>query len=301
MAQKFLTIKSHMVSADIVSGLGGGLIRYSARVGKDEYHLLKPTNQADLNAGKAYRLSSFPLVPYSNRIAGGRFKFAGRDVVLSDGARPEMEVIHGHGWKARWTVRDHAENWASLSYRHDAAAWPFTYGVTQNFALTGNALSITLTVTNLDDAAMPIGLGFHPCFPSQRTALLTAPVEQVWLNDERVLPTRKIDLPPAWDLVRGVPVREMRSDNVFTAWRRIARIHWRDRGIGLNLRAGGPLEFLHVYAPEGKDFFCVEPVSHIANALNLSEQGHGDTGQRVLAPGESLEAWMRLEPFSPHF
>jgi len=301
MGQDVLTISSHMVSADIVPWLGGGLARFSARIGTNEHHLLRPMAQGDLEDGKAHRLSSFPLVPYSNRIEDGRFTFAGREIVLSESERPEMDSIHGHGWKAQWAVDDQAEDWASLSFRHERGPWPFSYQVTQNYALTGNALTVALLVTNLDESPMPVGLGFHPCFPGQKTALLTAPVEKVWLVDDKILPTEKAVPPTEWNLVGGVPLMGMRSDNLFTGWRRIARIHWRDSEIGLSLRAGGPLEFLHVYAPDGKDFFCVEPVSHVGNALNLSRQGQSDTGQRVLAPGETLEAWMRLEPFLPRF
>ncbi len=48
-----------------------------------------------------------------------------------------------------------------------------------------------------------------------------------------------------------------------------------------------------VYTPVDKDFFCVEPVSHVGNAIHNAEPA--SQGLRRLEPGQSLDAWVKLE------
>jgi hypothetical protein len=64
----------------------------------------------------------------------------------------------------------------------------------------------------------------------------------------------------------------------------------------LLLDADVPLGFLVVYSPAGKDYFCVEPVSHCTDAFNLAAQGRADTGMLTLEVGASVSAVMRLRP-----
>ncbi len=48
-----------------------------------------------------------------------------------------------------------------------------------------------------------------------------------------------------------------------------------------------------MYTPQDKDYFCVEPVSHVSNAIHMADPlAHG---LRSVAPGESTEAWMQLD------
>ena len=42
-----------------------------------------------------------------------------------------------------------------------------------------------------------------------------------------------------------------------------------------------------VYVPQVGDYFCVEPVSHMTDALNRLEE---NAGMRRLEPGETVEA-----------
>jgi len=53
------------------------------------------------------------------------------------------------------------------------------------------------------------------------------------------------------------------------------------------------MRWLHIYAPPGEDFFCVEPVSHRPDALNAADPAA--EGVRVLAPGKSHSIAMTLE------
>jgi aldose 1-epimerase len=49
---------------------------------------------------------------------------------------------------------------------------------------------------------------------------------------------------------------------------------------------------LIVYIPEGADYFCIEPVTHAVNAMNLPDAA--ESGLWVLAPREAREISMTI-------
>ena len=70
----------------------------------------------------------------------------------------------------------------------------------------------------------------------------------------------------------------------------------RDEALHVSLTSS--LHRLVVYTNDTKDFVCVEPVSHVNNALNMLAQP-GMTaeklGVRILEPGESMSVDMRID------
>src|SRR4051812_37952846 len=48
---------------------------------------------------------SFPLVPFVNRIRGGRFRFRGREVRLHPNMAGDPSPLHGQGWLGQWSVQ----------------------------------------------------------------------------------------------------------------------------------------------------------------------------------------------------
>ncbi|NRQ51759.1 hypothetical protein, partial [Aeromicrobium stalagmiti] len=73
----------------------------------------------------------------------------------------------------------------------------------------------------------------------------------------------------------------------YSNWRQQAVISRAD-GATLTMRADDPLDHFILHAPKGQPYFCLEPVSHVADAVNLAAQGWEGTGLRVLAPGETM-------------
>ena len=62
-------------------------------------------------------------------------------------------------------------------------------------------------------------------------------------------------------------VSHLDFDNCFDGWHGAARI--RDEKISLQLTSS--LRYLVVYTPRDKDYFCVEPVSHVYNAIHMAD------------------------------
>lgn len=287
-AMDLITLRAGNAAVDLAPDAGGAVTRYWLERGRVTREWLRPTPAGVLRAGAPYRAAAFPLVPYSNRIRAGRFSFRGRGVVEPLNRPPERHAIHGHGWQARWQPTDVRAAAARLDYRHRAGAWPWAYHATQRFTLSPADLTVELSLTNQSAEPMPAGLGWHPYFPRTPRATITADVRSMWRTDAEKLPTELV-APAAPPFGRG-------RDNCFVGWSRRAVIDWPELGARLIMRAEPPLDYLVVFTPARRPFFCVEPVSHVTDAFNLADAGRHDSGIVILEPGETLRTAVVLTP-----
>lgn len=236
--------------------------------------------------------ASFPLVPFSNRVADGRFDFEGRSYRLPINMPPEPHSIHGDGWKSAWQV-ERAEP-ARIVLVHRPVDTPFPYASRQLFELSETGLTATLEITNIGDKRIPVGFGHHPYFPRTEGLTLEMAVTDVWLPDERQLPVTRAPVPDEWNFSTAKRLAALDLDHDFTGGDGKAVMHWPESGIRLAIDADPVFGHVVVYVPPGRDFVCVEPVSHLANAVNLAAAGRTDTGLRVLEPGANLRGAMRF-------
>jgi aldose 1-epimerase len=237
--------------------------------------------------------ASFPLVPFSGRIAHGRFTAGAHDVMLAPNlpGADHPHTLHGFGWLTEWTAISHDNGHAELEHVYPGGAWPWRYRAVQSFGLAPDGLTMRLTLQNLGDAPMPAGLGFHPYFPRTPDATYRGLHRGEWQNSPDCLPmTLKEKAQPAdwWD---GRPVGSRAVDTVYTGREGALSIQWPGRGLALEMTPSDNLGFTVVYVPEGKDFFCVEPVSHMADAVN---RPGADTGLAWLAPAASISVQIML-------
>lgn len=274
---------------------GGSIARFWVEASEGAVELLRPAAPEALAAGNPWGMGGFPLVPWSNRIRGGRFAFGGRTVALTPNW-PGAHAIHGLGFRAPWAVTARSAERAVLEHRHAAGEWPWPYRARQEVALSPAGLRLVLAVTNEGEAPMPVGLGWHPYLPRTPATTLTAEVRGLWRTDGEVLPTALVAPPADCDPRGGLAVDRVALDNVFTGWDGLAVVRWPERRLRLVVRATPPLRCLVVYTPPGEGFFCLEPVSQVTDAFNLLAAGRGDTGTLVLAPGESREVAVSLSP-----
>lgn len=232
-------------------------------------------------------MASFPLVPYANRIADGRFAFEGSDYQLPLNFGDHPHSIHGFGWQGSWTASETGETSAHLIHEHRGEIpWPSAYRAEQRVTLTPLQLSISLFATNIGDGAMPVGLGFHPYFLADEATTLTFGARGLWLSKPDMLPDVQAPADALGDwsspaIVRGTSL----VDNAYTDWDGSAIVQ-RGDGIRLTVTATGA-DWLHVYRPPGEAFFCLEPVSHMPDAISRD-------GMPVLAPGETASLSMTI-------
>src|SRR5215213_4495818 len=177
--------------------IGGSIAAFEWVGGGAQRGILRECNNPQ---EKVLDSASFPLVPYVNRIRGGRFAFRGRDVRLAPNMAGDASPLHGQGWLGAWRVDDAAENSAALSFRHEAGEWPWAYDARQEFALDERGLSIGLTCRNASAEPMPCGLGQHPYFPCGPETRIDTRVTHAWTIDEHVLPVDKVPAQGRFDL-----------------------------------------------------------------------------------------------------
>ena len=242
---------------------------------------------------KVLDAASFPLVPYVNRIRGGRFSFRGREIRIEPNMAGDPSPLHGQGWLSPWEVEEAGEAHAVLSYRHAAAEWPWDYEARQEIALDPKRLTIRLTCLNASSEPMPGGLGQHPYFPCGPETLLDTRVGHAWTIDEHVLPVEKVPSEGRFDLRRR-RVCAQDLDHGFDRWGGLAWIadpRWPYELLLSSTAAG----FFQLYSPTEGGIFVPEPVTHANAALNAPEADWPELGMRVLEPGKSMSLDMRLE------
>jgi aldose 1-epimerase len=241
-----------------------------------------------------FETAAFVLAPFANRIADGHFRVGNREVQIPRNAPGQAHPLHGHAWRKPWRVESTTGDRAVLSFEHPADSWPWHYTVTQILILRGDNLEVSLSIENRDATPMPVGLGWHPYFHKGPGAQLKTHVEGVWLTDEEFLPVRLAHGTRFGQWGRGDQVtRPELIDHCHTGWLGVAEILLPEQRLRLALTASRALHWLHIYSPPGKDFFCIEPVSQMPNAVNRSAPP-ATTGHRLLAPAERFDARVTL-------
>ena len=285
-----LRLTAGRLELELSPSIGGSISAFEWRDGDCGRPILRKCNSP---LEKVLDAASFPLVPYVNRIRGGRFSFRGREVRIAPNMAGDPSPLHGQGWLSPWAVDSASEREATLSYRHEAGEWPWDYEARQDFALDERGLSIRLTCRNASGEPMPCGLGQHPYFPCGPETLLDTRVSHAWTIDEQVLPVEKVPADGRFGLRRR-PVCGQDLDHGFENWGGLAWMNdpeWPYELLLSSTAAG----FFQLYSPREGGIFVAEPVTHANAALNAPESNWPELGMRVLGPGQAMSLDMRLE------
>jgi aldose 1-epimerase len=245
--------------------------------------VLRSTEPAALTKPRAS--ACYPLLPYSNRLAYRRFRWKGAEYSTAPNFDDSPHSLHGVGWLKPWHIVSSNALEVVLGYAHvPDEHWPFAFEARQYFSLAAGWMRVQLVFDNTAAQAQPVGLGWHPYFPRRARSRLHIELDSRWDSDATQLPVRKV-------AQSGIDsdVQHLDYDNGFDGWRGPARI--RDEKFSLQLSSS--LDRLVVYTPPQRDYFCVEPVSHVSNAIHMAEPAAH--GLRSVAPGASFEAWMQLD------
>jgi aldose 1-epimerase len=186
--------------AEVSPALGGSAL--SLRHAGDD--VLRPPTATMTSALDS---ACFPLVPYANRIAHGRFRFADEIVELPRNFGEHPHSLHGVGWLVPWRITHRSDAEVALAHTHDGGgAWPWRYDCVQHLSLDESGLSATLTLGNRDVRPMPAGLGFHPYLAARPGDRLTFRCTETWLTDDTQLATHAGAADAIADWRRGADV-----------------------------------------------------------------------------------------------
>ena len=213
------------------------------------------------------------LAPWANRLSKRRFRAAGIEVDLR---RVPLHVdgnglpIHGtmtavSGWEvvrlepARLVAR------YGYSTPEMLRAFPFPHELTIDARVSERGLRVVTSVRPTGRRRVPVSFGFHPYFKAGRGAVLRMPASRHLELDRKGIPTG-----------RTTPQRSQRAalkervfDDLYALGRdRTFVLHRHERDVEVRFGVGYP--FAQIFAPPGKPFVAIEPMTAPTNALVTS-------------------------------
>jgi len=266
------------------------------------------------------------LVPFPNRIAGGKFIYDGKTYTLPCNDHG-VNAIHGFAFDKPWRIVEESTGDfppsivgefemlrdSPLTEKH----WPGNFRVRCEIKLYGKTLDQRFTITNLSDRRIPFGLGTHPYFrladDLDQCGIIVDAMSLVEL--EKTIPTgrttpvdneTRLALPYTFDGLSGlapVPIGSRSLDHVYTGLRGESdpqrRVvlpfshHIFDQRNGstilTTLSHFNDFPYVVVYIPPHRKAICIEPYTCVTNAVNLGDWLGPDgplTGLWHLQPGE---------------
>lgn len=231
------------------------------------------------------------------------FPFVGRsrgDVYRVDGVEYPM-AQHGFARRRDFTIA--AQSDAAVTFRLEAdaesrAVYPFDFRLDMAFAIEGNGLNMTATISNMGATAMPFSFGYHPAFAWPLPFGGALEDHRIVFEREEPAPIRRVGAEPGliahdrisspvmgdtlapmhamfegdaliWDdlssrsLLWGVPGRErLKIDFPDTPW-------------------------LGLWQKPGAHYLCVEPWAGMADLEGFAGDVWGKQGIMRLEPGDS--------------
>ncbi len=221
------------------------------------------------------------LLPWPNRIAGGRYRFDGAEHQLPLSEPAKGNASHGLVRWVRWELA--GQDGSSVTLRHDLVpqtGYPFELHLLIRYSLDAEAgLRVDTEVLNTGRTAAPFGAGFHPYLDlgghDLDTAELLVPAEVVLDTDDRQIPTGSRSVAgTAFDFRTVRPIGEVRLDHGFAELTGTAAVLRTERRT-VELRWDTAFRYLQVFTPPfltpGRNAVAIEPMSCAANAFNSGD------------------------------
>jgi galactose mutarotase-like enzyme len=255
-----------------------GMVFSSLRHRGDELLAQRGGPEAYADHGATFAI---PLLhPWANRLSGWSYELHGHRVEL-DPAYAHRDPATGlpiHGVLAAspyWQVLEQSRGSLTAELDFGAhpeylAAFPFPHRLRYSARLDGGSLTVSLTVRPSSDMPVPIAFGFHPYLTlpgSDRSGwVVRLPVAEQAILDSQQLPTGAGEslAPGALDGALGARTFDDSFERLIGE-RPAFSVADATRRIELRFDAGYPVA--QVFAPEGSDFICFEPMTAPVNAL----------------------------------
>ncbi|MBA2440300.1 MAG: aldose 1-epimerase [Thermoleophilaceae bacterium] len=220
--------------------------------------------------------SSFgiPLLhPWANRLEGMRYG----QVELDPSRSPIRQDEHGlpiHGLLSaspHWNVLSRGDSRFSARFSFDRpellCAFPYPHELDVAVTLTAEGLGVSTTLRATGVLPVPVAFGYHPYLSLPGVARenwwVEMPVTERAVLDRQGIPTGAAD-PVAFE---PGPLGERAFDDLFPDIAPGARfvLEGGGRRVEIVFEEGYPVA--QVFAPEGQDFICFEPMTAPTNAL----------------------------------
>ena len=308
MAQRLIASGEQIVigAGDLrltVVTVGGGMRELTL----GDWHVLDGYAADDVAPGAAGQA----LIPWPNRLAAGRYDFAGRTHQVPINEPEQNNALHGLARWMTWRVERHEASRARLALDlHPRPGYPFALRLGIQYSVAPDEVEVRTHAVNAGTTAAPYAVGFHPYVSVGATSIdgssLDVPAG-TWLpTDERQIPTgrRAVDGTPL-DFRARRAIGDTRLDIAYTDLTRDrdgrarVRLTSADGSRGVAVWMDSSYEYVMAFtgdtlpdAARRRRALGVEPMTAAPNAFNSGE------GLRVLEPGESFTCdWgIELEP-----
>ena len=167
------------------------------------------------------------LVPWPNRIGGGRYTFQGQEHQLPLNEVERGNAMHGLVLWNEWDVESRTDSRAELGTRVTARpGYPFDLRVRATYTLDGSGLTWRIETTNVGTADAPYGVATHPYLtPGQGMVddwTITVPAAAVLeTTPDTKLPVALHDVAGyeggRYDLRSRSPLADRQLDNAYTS------------------------------------------------------------------------------------
>ncbi|RDJ26867.1 hypothetical protein DWF00_01420 [Bosea caraganae] len=290
-----ITLQGGGYAARIAPASGGIISRldWTAPDGR-QHPLLHAPFGATPSTAAPNMFGTWPMVPFANRAFGGLVDDGERCFHVAHNNPRGGGNIHGFGWQSAWEVVRQSQGHTVLEHQRTEGEDPYRYLAWQEITLAEDGMTVTLSVTNEADTALPFGLGHHPWFPCAEDTTLGMTATRALTLDDAFRPTGSHSLESSGPYAEN-PVFATGAEQAwnFLDWDGKARMETPSRGLAIMLSAGESLRVPVVWAPAGAEFVCVEPQSHAIGAPSEPVVREIAPLKR-LQPGETLSGWFRI-------
>jgi len=289
--------------------VGFGFNCYEFRVQQKDRSIDVLWSAADFARGQERASGSgIPILfPFPGRIRGTVFAWQGREYPLEAGDG-RGNAIHGFVLNRPWRVIEQTETRVVGQFQASSddpallQCWPADFRITVSYEVANAALNSRIIVENPDDKPLPCGLGTHPYFRlplggrSAGDCTIRLPVAESWELREMLPTGNRLPVPNATAYQAGLRFADLTLDNVFTGlcflddWCQ-ASITDPDSGATMSLQFDQTFRECVVYTPPHREAVCIEPYTCVPGGFALDGV---DAGLRVLGPGESFQADVKL-------
>ena len=266
MLPTVVSICNDAFTLDICPSLGGRITALRSCVhNADILHPIFINDHTKVGLDKTILVGgSYPLVPYSGRIAQARFPWNGLTHQLPVSPQAYPHALHGISCYKEWHLIDHTDEKIIIEYKHHGNhEWPFDFVATQFFILDDNKFTNKITIKNTDNIHQPIGLGMHPFLSAENLKTVQFSANEIWQRDNEII-TKPVDIPPHQDFNSPQPFSQT-IDDLFQGndGRCVAQY---DK---YTLTIQSANDYAVVFSNDVNTFFCFEPVENASNAHNM--------------------------------
>ena len=262
--------------ATVVS-VGGGLRRLSYE-GRDVLLGYGDDEQCHAGIGQL-------LIPWPNRIADGRYTFAGTEQQLALTEPARLNASHG---LTRWSTWDRSAENTFIHRLHGQPGYPHQLDLEVGYVLDEPGVTVTVRATNVGAGDAPYGFGAHPYLTVGRRIdeceLTFGAARRLDVDPDRLLPRALVDATGnEFDFATPRVVGDLRIDNAFTGLARPWTVTLADPASGRSASLTSDTPWMQLYTAEALDRagLAVEPMTCPPNAFATG------TDLVVLQPGDT--------------